>query len=62
MERWHGEHERSYEGSNFSNQEDLISQEHTYGWNLVSVDGNDFPGDMILFNRPTFHGQKHNSI
>ena len=47
MERWHGDHERSYEGSNFSNQEDLISQQHTCGWNLVPVDGTDF--QMIGF-------------
>ena len=54
MERSHGDHERSYEGSNFSSQEDLISQQHTCGWNRVPVDGTDFPGDMISLNRPLF--------
>ena len=31
MERRHGDHERFYEESNFSNQEDPISQQHTCG-------------------------------
>ena len=60
MERWHGDHERSYERSNFSSQEDLISKKHTCGWNRVPVDELISQGIGFLLTGPMADEQKLN--